>query len=126
MITLTHPPGDPSLDGDLTPEQMTWSVIADQSALVKAVVLDTESPPVFGFVVQEADRSGSISIPRCDALKIAPGESRSHETTGCGANRLQLSRILHAPAVAAGAKPDTPQTRPPLDRLIDIPHCSIA
>jgi len=69
------PPGDPDSAATTSPHAMTWSIAADLSALVQVVVLDTESPPVFGFVVKEADRKGSISIERCNALRVLPGES---------------------------------------------------
>jgi hypothetical protein len=65
------PPGDP--DADVSPGDMTWTILADLSAAVTVRLLDAAAPPVFGFAVREADRQGSISIPRCDVLKIQPG-----------------------------------------------------
>ncbi|KAI8465185.1 MAG: hypothetical protein J3K34DRAFT_461521, partial [Monoraphidium minutum] len=70
-LPLPLPPrGDPS--AKLAPQDMAWSIAADPSAMVQAVLLDAESPPVFGFVVREADRTGGISMARCKALKVPP------------------------------------------------------
>ena len=69
------PPGDPGLDGALEPRELTWSIVADASALVQAVVLDEGAPPVFGFVVREAARAGSISVARCEALGVPQGDA---------------------------------------------------
>lgn len=62
---------------------MTWTIAADPSAMVVASLLDGDAPPVFAYIVREADRAGGISIPRCQALKIPPGGcSRQAERSG--------------------------------------------
>ncbi|WIA30643.1 hypothetical protein OEZ86_000718 [Tetradesmus obliquus] len=64
----TPPPGDPTRT-DLSPADLTWTVIADEAATMTAVMLDADTPS-WGIVWREADRQGNLSVPRCQALKI--------------------------------------------------------
>lgn len=68
----TPPPGDPSRT-DVHPSEMTWTVVADEAAMMTAVLLDAEAPS-WGLVWQEASRQGNLNMERCKALGITDGE----------------------------------------------------
>jgi hypothetical protein len=67
----TPPPGDPTRT-DLSPADLTWTVIADEAATMTAVMLNADTPS-WGIVWREADRQGNLSVPRCQALHISDG-----------------------------------------------------
>eukprot|EP00775_Hariotina_reticulata_P008228 gene8228-8418_t len=69
------PPGDPSRT-DVHPRDMTWTIRADEAALMTAVLLDAPDP-TWGVVWREADRQGKLSMSRCEALGLKNSESSS-------------------------------------------------
>lgn len=67
----TPPPGDPARTG-LSRSDMTWTIQADEAALLTAVAV--EAPDLtWGIVWKEADKQGNLSVPRCLALNINNG-----------------------------------------------------
>lgn len=67
----TPPPGDPTRTG-LLRQEMTWTVRADEAALLTAVAV--EAPDLtWAMVWKEADKQGNLSVPRCQALNINNG-----------------------------------------------------
>lgn len=76
----TPPPGDPSLTG-LARADMTWTIQADEAAMLTAVPVEAEDL-AWAMVWREADKQGNISVPRCKALHINDGEH--HQGTGSG------------------------------------------
>lgn len=67
----TPPPGDPTRQ-DLSRDGMTWTVVADEAAMLTAVAVEAEDP-TWAVVWREADKQGNLSVPRCQALKISDG-----------------------------------------------------
>ena len=109
------PPGDPAAAPGLAPFDMTWTVVADASALVTAAVLDAASPPVFGFAVREADRAGGVSVERCDALKVPPGAgggAAAAAAQGEGGRRRLARGGSRAPAWADAPRRSRPPSPP--------------
>jgi ribonuclease BN (tRNA processing enzyme) len=66
-------PGDPTRTG-VPLHELTWTIAADEACTVTAMALPGDVP-CLGYVVQEADRAGRLSIERCTALNIKPGKS---------------------------------------------------
>lgn len=67
----TPPPGDPTLS-DLPRANMTWTLQADEAALLTAVAVEAEDL-AWAMVWQEADKQGNLSVPRCQALGVSNG-----------------------------------------------------
>jgi hypothetical protein len=65
------PPGDPTLL-DLARSDMTWTIQADEAALLTAVAVEAEDLS-WAMVLREADKQGNLSVPRCQALGISNG-----------------------------------------------------
>jgi hypothetical protein len=67
-------PGDPAREGQLSLHELTWTIAADEACRVTAVPLPAEVP-CLGYIVQEADRAGKLSVERCVALRVKPGKA---------------------------------------------------
>jgi hypothetical protein len=51
---------------------MTWTIQADEAALLTAVAVEAEDLS-WAMVLREADKQGNLSVPRCQALGISNG-----------------------------------------------------
>lgn len=67
----TPPPGDPTLS-NLARSDMTWTIQADEAAMLTAVAVEAEDL-TWAMVWKEADKQGNLSVPRCLALGITNG-----------------------------------------------------
>jgi hypothetical protein len=78
----TPPPGDPSLSG-LARADMTWTIQADEAAMLTAVPVEADDL-AWAMVWREADKQGNISVPRCKALNINDGACGPGQGQGRG------------------------------------------